>query len=64
MLPPAESEHVRGEAVDVGPEEGARWLRRNGVRFGLCQRYDSEPWHFELLAAAKGSTCPAREPHA
>jgi D-alanyl-D-alanine carboxypeptidase len=63
VLPPEESEHVRGWAVDVGPEEGARWLRSNGVRFGLCQRYDNEPWHFERLAAAKGSDCPARQPH-
>ncbi len=28
------------------------------------RRYDNEYWHFELLAAAKGSHCPAREPHA
>ena len=44
--------------------EGAAWLEEHGVRFGLCRRYDNEPWHFERLAAAKGSTCPAREPHA
>lgn len=64
VLPPDESEHVRGAAVDVGPEEGIRWLQRHGVRFGLCQRYDNEPWHFERLAGAKGSRCPPREPHA
>ena len=64
VLPPAESEHVRGGAVDIGPESGASWLEDNGVRFGLCRRYDNEPWHFERLAAAKGSACPARQPHA
>lgn len=64
VLPPEESEHVRGGAVDVGPASGARWLDEHGVRFGLCRRYDNEPWHFERLAAAKGSRCPAREPHA
>lgn len=63
VLPPEESEHVRGGAVDVGPESGARWLAEHGVRFGLCQRYDNEPWHFERLAAAKGSVCPPRSPH-
>lgn len=64
VLPPEESEHVRGGAVDVGPEEGARWLDRRGVAFGLCRRYDNEPWHFERLAGARGSACPAREAHA
>lgn len=64
VLPPGESEHVRGAAVDVGPAEGARWLEEHGVGFGLCRRYDNEPWHFERLAAAVGSACPAREPHA
>jgi hypothetical protein len=64
VLPPGESAHVRGEAVDVGPAEGARWLETNGVRFGLCRRYANESWHFERLAAAKGSKCPPLEPHA
>jgi D-alanyl-D-alanine carboxypeptidase len=64
VLPPSRSAHVRGEAVDVGPKAGAGWLERKGVRFGLCRRYDNEYWHFELLAAAKGSTCPTREAHA
>ena len=63
VLPPGESAHVRGEAVDVGPSAGAAWLARHGERFGLCQRYDIEPWHFERLAGAIGSRCPEREPH-
>jgi D-alanyl-D-alanine carboxypeptidase len=64
VLPPGQSAHVRGEAVDVGPTSGVAWLQDNGVRFGLCRRYDNESWHFELLAAAQGSRCPARERHA
>ena len=64
VLPPEESNHVKGLAVDVSPASGARWLEKNGVHFGLCRRYDNEPWHFERLAAAKGSVCPPREPHA
>ena len=64
VLPPGRSRHERGLAVDVGPPAGAAWLERHGVRFGLCRRYDNEPWHFERLAAAKGSACPVREPHA
>lgn len=63
VLPPEESEHVAGRAVDVGPEAGIAWLRVHGVRFGLCQRYANEPWHFERLAGAKGSSCPPMEPH-
>lgn len=64
VLPPGESAHVLGEAVDVGPPSGAAWLDEHGVRFGLCRRYDNEPWHFERLAGAKGSVCPPKEPHA
>lgn len=64
VLPPEQSQHVAGLAVDVGPATGAAWLDEHGVRFGLCRRYDNEPWHFERLAAAKGSVCPPREPHA
>jgi D-alanyl-D-alanine carboxypeptidase len=63
VLPPEESEHVTGRAVDVGPEAGIAWLREHGVRFGLCQRYANEPWHFERLAGAKGSACPPMEAH-
>lgn len=63
VLPPQESQHVTGRAVDVGPPAGVTWLSRHGVRFGLCQRYANEPWHFERLAGAKGSSCPAMAPH-
>ena len=64
VLPPAESAHVRGLAVDVGPPAAAAWLEKHGVRFGLCRRYVNEGWHFERLAPAIGQQCPAMEPYA
>ncbi|GAA0598655.1 hypothetical protein GCM10010174_12750 [Kutzneria viridogrisea] len=47
VLPPQESAHVQGIAVDVRPTEGARWLERHGDRFGLYRTYANEWWHFE-----------------
>jgi D-alanyl-D-alanine carboxypeptidase len=64
VLPPAESDHVKGLAIDVGPRAGAAWLEKNGVRYGLCRRYANEWWHFERLAPAVGQRCPAWEPFA
>ena len=64
VLPPRESQHVKGGAVDIGPPAAASWLEKNGVRYGLCRRYANEPWHFELLAPHKGQPCPALESHA
>ena len=57
------SAHVRGLAVDVGPADAATWLRHHGWRYGLCQVYANEPWHFEPTADP-GGTCPALEPDA
>ena len=54
---PDTSRHVVGQAVDVGPAEADNWLIRNGSRFGLCQIYANEIWHFEL-AADKDGNCP------
>lgn len=64
VLPPNKSEHVKGGAVDVGPYAAAKWLEKNGVKFGLCRRYANEYWHFEVLAPAKGQKCPALEANA
>ena len=47
VLPPAESLHVRGRALDVRPREGARWLETHGHRYGLYRTYANEWWHFE-----------------
>jgi LAS superfamily LD-carboxypeptidase LdcB len=64
VLPPAESDHVKGLAIDVAPASGAAWLEKHGVSYGLCRRYVNEWWHFERLAPAVGQRCPAMEPYA
>jgi zinc D-Ala-D-Ala carboxypeptidase len=46
-LPPGESRHVTGTALDVRPAEGARWLEVHGPRHHLYRVYDNEWWHFE-----------------
>ncbi|MFE5290077.1 M15 family metallopeptidase [Nocardia sp. NPDC056611] len=63
VLPPGESTHVTGQAIDVGPIEGAQWLEANGSHWGLCRMYDNEWWHFELATVPDGP-CPARLPDA
>jgi D-alanyl-D-alanine carboxypeptidase len=63
VLPPEYSAHVKGKAVDIGPQLAMQWLNRNGYRYGICRRYDNEPWHFEALTTP-GKKCPPREPHA
>lgn len=52
------SEHVTGDAADVGPRRGAEWLGHHGADFGLCRVYANEPWHFELRADAATDGCP------
>jgi hypothetical protein len=63
VLPPQYSAHVKGLAVDIGPRTAMAWLDQNGWRYGICRRYDNEPWHFEALTTP-GTRCPARESHA
>jgi LAS superfamily LD-carboxypeptidase LdcB len=58
---PEKSTHVRGKAVDIGPTDADSWLSQHGDRFGLCQTYANEMWHFEL-ATTPGGTCPAMLP--
>ena len=48
---------AEGDGVDVGPADGAAWLGEHGARWGLCQVYANEPWHFEALVEP-GGTCP------
>jgi hypothetical protein len=60
---PDTSRHVVGKAVDIGQVEADNWLIRNGSRFGLCQIYANEIWHFELAAGENG-TCPPLRPNA
>jgi LAS superfamily LD-carboxypeptidase LdcB len=54
---PERSTHVTGKAVDIGPTAADLWLRRHGNRYGLCQIYANEMWHYEL-ATKPGGTCP------
>ncbi|GAA5168059.1 MULTISPECIES: M15 family metallopeptidase [Amycolatopsis] len=61
VLPPEESAHVRGTALDVRPREGARWLEHHGARYGLHRTYDNEWWHFEYFPADAGP--PPRRAH-
>ncbi len=63
VLPPELSAHVQGLAVDVGPATGAAWLAEHGARWGLCQIFANEPWHFERATKNKG-TCPELLPDA
>jgi LAS superfamily LD-carboxypeptidase LdcB len=63
VLPPKDSAHVQGKAVDIKPAAAWTWLDKNGWRYGVCRRYDNEPWHFEALTTP-GTKCPPREPHA
>jgi hypothetical protein len=60
---PEASMHVFGRAVDVGPAAADEWMIRNGPRFGLCQIYANEIWHFELAVDDQGN-CPPLRPNA
>ncbi|MGW0035460.1 M15 family metallopeptidase [Gordonia sp. NB41Y] len=63
VLPPHESTHVSGQAIDVGPQAGAAWLERYGYRWGLCRTFTNEWWHFEETSIP-GVGCPAMWPNA
>jgi D-alanyl-D-alanine carboxypeptidase len=57
VSPPDRSEHVTGDAVDIGPTDAADWLGRHGADYGLCQIFANEIWHYEL-ATTPGGRCP------
>jgi hypothetical protein len=52
------SAHVSGDAVDIGPSAAMAWLSEHGARYGLCQIYRNEPWHYELRHEAVDRGCP------
>jgi zinc D-Ala-D-Ala carboxypeptidase len=52
------SPHVSGDGVDIGPARAAAWLSKHGTRYGLCQIYRNEPWHYELRPRAIHRGCP------
>ncbi|SBS74902.1 M15 family metallopeptidase [uncultured Microbacterium sp.] len=60
---PEGSHHVTGDAVDIAPLDAQIWLIDHGARYGLCQTYANERWHFEL-ATEPGGTCPEMLPDA
>lgn len=60
---PEHSRHVLGQAVDLGAADADQWLIGNSARFGLCQIYANEPWHFELVTDP-GGICPPLLPNA
>ena len=55
---PGTSVHESGNAVDLGPSDATEWLSKHGARYGLCQIYRNEPWHFELRPTAVDGGCP------
>ncbi|GII95960.1 D-alanyl-D-alanine carboxypeptidase [Sinosporangium siamense] len=65
VLPPEKSAHVKGLAIDVGPEPAARWLESTNGRYGLCRIYANEWWHFEFsYRYARERRCPDLKPDA
>lgn len=58
---PDDSAHVTGDAVDIGPTDGAIWMMEHGSGYGLCQTFANEMWHFEL-ATEPGTDCPPTLP--
>jgi D-alanyl-D-alanine carboxypeptidase len=58
VAPPNTSAHVSGDAVDIGPVVATAWLSEHGARYGLCQIYRNEPWHYELRPEASSRRCP------
>jgi zinc D-Ala-D-Ala carboxypeptidase len=63
VLPPEQSMHVQGIAIDVQPMSASTWLERSAGAYGWCRRYENEPWHFEYDPQYRGG-CPAMLPHA
>lgn len=55
---PERSAHVSGNAVDIGSLDAMAWLAEHGARYGLCQIYKNETWHYELRPQAIDEGCP------
>ena len=58
VAPPGKSLHVSGDAIDIDNSTAQAWLIKHGARYGLCQVYKNEPWHYELRPEAKDQGCP------
>lgn len=63
-MPPSESAHVRGLAIDVGPVDGAAWLDEHGAALGLCRVRVDGTWHVEPLVepGSARTCCPTPQP--
>jgi LAS superfamily LD-carboxypeptidase LdcB len=59
---PDTSPHVLGQAIDIGRSDARAWLSEHGARYGLCQIYSNEPWHYELRPEAVEHGCPPMYP--
>ena len=59
MASPKTSPHVSGDAVDIGSVDATAWLAERGSKYGLCQIYRNESWHYELRTGAIEHGCPA-----
>jgi D-alanyl-D-alanine carboxypeptidase len=54
---PNTSAHVSGDAVDIRRSDASAWLSEHGAKYGLCQIYSNEPWHYELRPEAIDHGC-------
>ena len=57
-LPANQSAHVAGYAMDIAPQSAAAWLESTTGKYGLCRRYEDEPWHFEYQAVLQDEGMP------
>jgi zinc D-Ala-D-Ala carboxypeptidase len=55
---PGTSTHETGNAVDLGHSDTTAWLSKHGAKYGVCQIYRNEPWHYERRPDAVDHGCP------
>jgi zinc D-Ala-D-Ala carboxypeptidase len=55
---PGTSAHETGNAVDLGHSDTTAWLSKHGAKYGVCQIYRNEPWHYERRPDAVDHGCP------
>jgi zinc D-Ala-D-Ala carboxypeptidase len=55
---PGTSAHETGNAVDLGHSDATAWLSKHGAKYGVCQIYSNEPWHYERRPDAVDHGCP------
>jgi zinc D-Ala-D-Ala carboxypeptidase len=55
---PGTSAHETGNAVDLGHSDARAWLSEHGAKYGVCQIFRNEPWHYERRPDAVDHGCP------